>query len=117
MQENWITSAGYSRNVAVFFWLMLVDIALFVSFIVAINKSMDEDPWLVAFMAVGVTACWWLFASLRCRSCGARVAWWVARHAPAGRWLRDLFTLTTCPICGCAGGRPSKRGTAEPEKE
>lgn len=104
MRENWLKDSGYSRKIALFFGLIVVGIALFLSFVATINES-DPNPWLAAaFTAVGGIAICSLFASIRCRTCGGRVAWWVARHAPAGRWLSDLMTLSVCPICGSGGG-------------
>lgn len=111
LQKNWLRSSGHLRNVAVFFALIGVALILFVAFIVSINVSADPDPWLApAFVAVAGTALYGLFASIRCRSCGGRVAWWIARNASLGNWLTDLVALTVCPLCGSPGGTPSTHG-------
>lgn len=104
MQENWVKDSGYSKNVAIFFGLMGVSIVLFVTFVVAINISTNPNPWLaIGFTLVAAVAASWLFGSLRCRNCGGRVAWWVARHTALGNWLNELLSLPACPICGRPG--------------
>lgn len=109
--DNWLKRSGYLRNVVVFFALLGVGLALFVSSIVSINVLGDRYPWLApAYVFVTGIALYGLFVSIRCRSCGGRVAWWIARNSPLGTWLADLLTLTVCPLCGSSGGPASKHG-------
>lgn len=50
------------------------------------------------------------FRSVRCPDCGAHWIWRAVKDR-SGRWLEWLHEQQVCPVCGSAGGLPSKRSS------
>jgi len=64
-----------------------------------LSLSPESVGWTILATAGGMLSFVWLAVSVRCPECGARVAWFILRTAPANQWRTRLTNLTDCPRC------------------
>jgi hypothetical protein len=94
----------------VFLVLMLVELCLFVVFVWRVNHPgvslaiiPDQLPLALSFIVAGALGLAWLWFSIVCSHCHARVAAVVLNTSPSNSWLTDMLTLRSCPKCGATG--------------
>jgi endogenous inhibitor of DNA gyrase (YacG/DUF329 family) len=52
----------------------------------------------------------WVLLTVRCPSCGTRIAWRAMREQKVGDWWPWLTSIVSCPACGSDGrGAPSSQ--------
>lgn len=60
----------------------------------------DQDTLSLSLVMSGITSFCWLWLSVRCPACKARVAGHILKAAPAAVWFTTLLALERCPLCG-----------------
>lgn len=104
MRTTWLSATQQEWKMMPFYGLLLLSAILLLAFMAIGVQAEPQKHWIaVGFAACGTAALAWLFNAVRCCKCGSRVAWWVARHSPAGSWLTQILALERCPICGSDG--------------
>jgi len=73
---------------------------------VSLPQIPGEDVFSLGGVGMAVIAFGWLWLSVRCPRCGARVAGIILKHEAATRWLRSLVEVAECPVCRFTGDSP-----------
>src|SRR5882724_5947909 len=101
-QDTWLARTGQVWKVQL--GSALTIIAGFV-LLVSINRSVagkgGDRELLVALGATvcGLAAFTWMLLSVRCHTCGTRVAWYRIQSSGLFSWLTELRRSCACPVC------------------
>ncbi len=108
---SWMSHTEQQWKVWLFLFMIAVSLSLFVLFVWRVNVPSPDVPALpdqvtlsFCFIITGVVALTWLWLSVRCPACKAKVAAHILKTNPAGVWLTCLLTLEKCPHCGNRAG-------------
>ena len=102
--KPWLLMTGQHWKYRTFWALLLIGAIPFVLFVVEMNTDEEFLAWYVATWMGAVSAAFgWLAASISCRRCHRKVAWWFLTHSSAGSWITDLRYAQQCPVCGDDG--------------
>ena len=111
---SWLRQTKQHWKVWVFLSLIVLSLALFVLFVWRVNVPSPGVPGLpdqvtlsFCFVMSGIVSLCWLWLSVRCPVCKARVAGHILKAAPAGVWFTTLLALERCPLCGGQTVNPS----------
>lgn len=106
-KASWLSHTEQYWKVWVFLFMIAVSLNLFVLFVWRVNVPSPGVPALpdqvtlsFLFIISGIVALGWLWLSVRCPACKAKVAAHILKTDPAGVWFTTLLALEQCPICG-----------------
>lgn len=68
-----------------------------------ISIGLDDLQIRTAFLTVGVIALAQLFLAIKCPACKKRPIYYLIKKSDVNKWVTELITFKSCPICGYDG--------------
>jgi hypothetical protein len=104
---SWLSQTEQHWKVWVFLFMSAVSLSLFILVVWRVNVPSPSVPALpdqvilsFCFVMSGIVSFGWLWLSVRCPVCKAKVAAHILKTDPAGIWFTALLALDQCPLCG-----------------
>lgn len=104
---SWLSQTEQHWKVWVFLFMSAVSLSLFILVVWRVNVPSPSVPALpdqvilsFCFVMSGIVSFSWLWLSVRCPVCKAKVAAHTLKTDPAGVWFTALLALEQCPLCG-----------------
>src|SRR3989304_750119 len=85
---------------------MSAPLTMLLLMVMAYNGTNLLDPFVgertiivIAFVGIGGISFAWLWFAFRCPECRDNIGKYVLMTADAGKWLRVLILINSCPYC------------------
>lgn len=103
---SWLRQTEQFWKVWVFLFMIALNLSFFVLFVWRVNVPSPSVPTLpdqgiltLCFVMSGIVSFGWLWLSVRCPVCKAKIAAHILKTDPAGVWFTALLALEHCPLC------------------
>ena len=103
---SWLSQTKQHWKVWVFLFMIALNLSFFVLFVWCVNVPSPAIPALpdqgalgFCFVTSGIVSLGWLWLSVRCPVCNAKVVAHILKTDPAGIWFTALLALEQCPLC------------------
>lgn len=103
---SWLSQTEQHWKVWVFLFMSAVSLSLFILVVWRVNVPSPGVPALpdqvilsFCFVMSGIASFSWLWLSVRCPVCKAKVAAHILKTDSAGVWFTALLALEQCPLC------------------
>lgn len=102
--RSWLAHTGQRWKAWLGYALLAAWGGTFIALVLDANRgaAIDALRTLVG-LGLGFVGFLWLALSIRCRVCGASVAWHWMRRSHWSTWVEALHTADSCPVCGDQG--------------